>query len=131
MMDICRHYLVLPRTVVASFACCKAPVRCDAVDPPCVVVVRCGVVSCLQMLQYCYSTVCVMPHLGCSVFRAQSLSHPLSPPQIGSIVQLPHIGEAEAKVISTSKPPCKGIAQYIKLPREERKVRNIKRKRRH
>eukprot|EP00903_Cladosiphon_okamuranus_P005360 g5354.t1 len=38
-----------------------------------------------------------------------------------SLLQLPHIGEAEAKVISTSKPPCKGIAQYIKLPREERK----------
>ncbi|CAM9858842.1 unnamed protein product, partial [Hapterophycus canaliculatus] len=39
--------------------------------------------------------------------------------------QLPHIGEAEAKAICSTpvpgKPHIKGIAQYIKLPREERK----------
>lgn len=43
-----------------------------------------------------------------------------------SRIQLPHIGEAEARTICTTsvpgKPAVKGIAQYIKLPREERKV---------
>lgn len=42
-------------------------------------------------------------------------------------LQLPHIGEAEAKAISNAtmagKTPVKTIAQFIKLPREERKVR--------
>lgn len=43
--------------------------------------------------------------------------------------QLPHIGESEVKAISNASvagmPPVKGIAQYIKLPREERKVGQI------
>lgn len=42
-----------------------------------------------------------------------------------SLRQLPHIGEAEAKAISNAtmagKTPVKTIAQFIKLPREERK----------
>ncbi|CAM9371039.1 unnamed protein product [Ectocarpus sp. 12 AP-2014] len=42
-----------------------------------------------------------------------------------TLLQLPHIGEAEARTICTTsvpgKPAVKGIAQYIKLPREERK----------
>lgn len=42
-------------------------------------------------------------------------------------LQLPHIGESEAKAISSTsvpgKPHIKGIAQYIKLSRDERKVR--------
>ncbi|CAM9348933.1 unnamed protein product [Ascophyllum nodosum] len=42
-----------------------------------------------------------------------------------SLLQLPHIGESEAKVICNTpvpgKPHTKGIAQYIKLSREERK----------
>lgn len=37
-------------------------------------------------------------------------------------MQLPHIGKAEAKEISSGSDPVMGIAEYIKLPREERKV---------
>lgn len=36
--------------------------------------------------------------------------------------QLPHIGDAEVKAISSAKPAIKGIAQYIKLKEEDRMV---------
>ncbi|CAM9712379.1 unnamed protein product [Pylaiella littoralis] len=37
-----------------------------------------------------------------------------------SLLQLPHIGDEEVKAISSAKPPIKGIAQYIKLKKEDR-----------
>ena len=47
-----------------------------------------------------------------------------SPPGFPTPVcaQLPHIGEAEATIISAGSDPAMGIGEYIKLPREERKV---------
>lgn len=36
--------------------------------------------------------------------------------------QLPHIGKAEAKMISSGSDAAAGIREYIKLPREKRKV---------
>ncbi|CAM9107702.1 unnamed protein product [Laminaria digitata] len=41
-----------------------------------------------------------------------------------SLMQLPHIGEAEAKVISDGSDPAMGIGEYIKLPRADRKGLN-------
>lgn len=38
-----------------------------------------------------------------------------------SLMQLPHIGDAEAAVISDGSDGAMGIAEYIKLPREDRK----------
>lgn len=38
------------------------------------------------------------------------------------LLQLPHIGDEEVKAISSAKPPIKGIAQYIKLKKEDRMV---------
>lgn len=47
---------------------------------------------------------------------------PLSGFPVPVCVQLPHIGEAEAKIISSGSHPVSGIREYIKLPREQRKV---------
>eukprot|EP00904_Undaria_pinnatifida_P013204 jgi/Undpi1/9013/HiC_scaffold_26.g11474.m1 len=38
-----------------------------------------------------------------------------------SLMQLPHIGKAEAKMISSGSDAAAGIREYIKLPREKRK----------
>lgn len=83
---------------------------------------------CVLLLWYATSAVLA---LSCSTTRRVSVHQLLHRSFYACAIgpQLPHIGEAEAKTISTSKPPVKGIAQYIKLPREERKVRKTERER--